>query len=256
MPFTISHAAAAIPFRRTRLISSAVVAGCLVPDFEYCLPADPHGAFGHTFPGIFAFDLPIAFLFLWLFHRYAKEPLWSWMPQSFRRRVPLGPATLSIDSAARFALVVISILIGIATHLLWDAFTHNGYWPYRYFAFLGYSFVLPGLGRWPVYKLLQHGSTILGLVILWLWWRMHSRDLPPVPARDISNPSGRNRTALYLIALIALAAGIYCEITVKGRFFSDGVIARSLVTAMSVAWFAAILYGFIRVQRGIAARSA
>ena len=38
MPFTLSHAAAALPFRRTRLIKSALVIGCFAPDFEYFIP--------------------------------------------------------------------------------------------------------------------------------------------------------------------------------------------------------------------------
>jgi hypothetical protein len=37
MPFTLSHAAAALLFRRTRLVLSAVVVGCCAPDFVYFL---------------------------------------------------------------------------------------------------------------------------------------------------------------------------------------------------------------------------
>lgn len=216
----------------------------------------PHGAFGHTFPGIFFFDLPLALIFLWLYHRYAKEPLWSWMPQSFRERVSLGPPALSINSAGRFGLIVLSILIGTATHLFWDSLTHNGYWPYRHFPALGYLVPLPMLPPQPLFKLLQHGSSILGLVILWLWWRSRSREIPPVPARDTSTPSGRNRTVLYLISLLSLGAGIYCYCVIKGPRLSDGVIARAIVTGMSVFWFAVILYGAVRSRHPGAARSA
>jgi hypothetical protein len=67
MPFTLSHPAAAIPFLRTRLVPSALVIGCMVPDFEYFLRFAPEGGFGHSLPGVFVFDLPVAFIALWLF---------------------------------------------------------------------------------------------------------------------------------------------------------------------------------------------
>jgi hypothetical protein len=128
MPFTISHAAAAIPFQRTRLIPPALVIGCMVPDFEYFLRFSPGGGFGHRLPGIFFLDLPLALVTLWLFHVYAKEPLYTWLPQSVRRRIRLGPASLPVGNLAGFTLVVFSILIGIATHILWDSFTHRNLW--------------------------------------------------------------------------------------------------------------------------------
>ncbi len=256
MPFTLSHAAAAIPFRRSRLVPSAVVAGCFIPDFEYCFPAGPHTAFGHTIPGLFGFDLPIAFVFLWLFHRYAKEPLWSWMPESFRQRVELGPRNLPFSGFAQLALLVLSILVGSATHLLWDSFTHGNYWPYHHIGFLRQAVTVPVLGRQPAFKLLQHGSSILGLVILWIWWRGYSRSISPLPARDTSTPSGRNRTALFLATLLAIGAGA-CVIVERGPpIVSDSLIARTIITVASVFWLAVVFYGFIRDRQAKSAESA
>ena len=64
MPFTVSHAAAALPFRRARLVTSALVVGTMAPDFEYFLPLKTHDTFGHTFPGILVLTLPVALLVL------------------------------------------------------------------------------------------------------------------------------------------------------------------------------------------------
>ena len=91
MPFTLSHAAAALPFRRTRLIMSAVVVGCLAPDFEYFIPFAHHGGYGHTLAGAFEFDLPLGLAVLWLFHRYAKEPLAACLPEGARERIASQP---------------------------------------------------------------------------------------------------------------------------------------------------------------------
>src|SRR6201994_3036071 len=102
MPFTLSHAAAAFPFRHTRLILSAVIIGCFSPDFEYFVPFAHHGAFGHSWLGVLVLDLPLSLLVLWLFHRYAKEPLAACLPANARERLRLGPRSLAINSLSGF----------------------------------------------------------------------------------------------------------------------------------------------------------
>ncbi|MBW8870010.1 MAG: DUF4184 family protein, partial [Acidobacteriales bacterium] len=114
MPFTLSHAAAAIPFRRTGLVMSALVFGCFAPDLEYFLWLRPHGHFGHTLPGMFLFDLPAALVSLFLFHRYAREPLVACMPMHLRERIRSN-ANVSFRSVSGFALVCVSILVGSVT---------------------------------------------------------------------------------------------------------------------------------------------
>ena len=106
---------------------SALIVGCFATDLEYFLGV--HGEFGHTLPGVFVFDLPLAFAALWLFHHYAKEPLVAWLPEVTRERIEPAPRSLSVDSVSRFAMVIVSILVGIGTHILWDSFTHPWYYP-------------------------------------------------------------------------------------------------------------------------------
>ena len=86
MPFTLSHAAAALPFRKTRLEMSALVTGCFAPDFSYFMFVIPHGLIGHTLSGTFVFDLPLSLIVLWLFHAYMKQPLSMLLPTGIRRR--------------------------------------------------------------------------------------------------------------------------------------------------------------------------
>ncbi len=166
MPFTLSHAAAALPFRRTRLVMSALVFGCFAPDFEYFL--GHHGAFGHTIEGMFVFDLPLAFVALWLFHHYLKDPLSACLPAGALERFVLGPRSLSINSFSRFAMIVFSILVGIATHLLWDSFTHPRTWIYYHWDFLWETVNVPHFGIRPWFGIFQYLSSVLGLVIVLL----------------------------------------------------------------------------------------
>src|SRR5215469_5325911 len=169
MPFTVSHAAAALPLRRARLVTSALVVGTMAPDFEYFLPLQAHDHFGHTFPGLLVLTLPVALLVLWIFHTFVKVSAATLLPRRLQSRVAGYLGTFRFGGPGRFLLIVLSILVGIATHILWDSFTHAGTYPYAHWSLLRQSVDLPVLGMMPVFKVFQHGSTILGLVILLTW---------------------------------------------------------------------------------------
>ena len=65
MPFTVSHAAAVLPFRKLNLVWSAFIIGSMAPDFPYIVGNTDYRAIGHHFPGIIEFTLPAALLALW-----------------------------------------------------------------------------------------------------------------------------------------------------------------------------------------------
>lgn len=151
---------------------SALVIGCFAPDFAYFIYLAPHGTFGHSLAGIFILDLPASLLALWLFHAFAKQPLLFFLPSGFRRRLKDGGATaFSFWPLSRFGIVLFSILVGIATHIAWDFFTHDYDWPYRHWEFLRRPVHLPIAGPMKMDKLLEYGSSVVGLVVLavWLW---------------------------------------------------------------------------------------
>ena len=165
MPFTLSHAAAVLPFRR-RLIPSALVVGALAPDFEYFLRLSPADRFGHTLLGAFMFTLPVALAVLWMFQRLIKVPVVQLMPDALQRRMANHIDAFRFGPGKRFLLIIVSLLLGITTHLLWDSFTHPTTWLYYHWGFLRHPVHLPVLGWVGYYKLLQHFSTVAGLGIL------------------------------------------------------------------------------------------
>ena len=124
MPFTLAHGAAALPFRRSRLIPSALLIGTFAPDFEYFLRFSAHDRFGHTLFGSFVLTLPLALVVLWLFHNFAKVPVIRLLPNQLQMRLANHLGKFRFGGWRRFALIVASVLVGIATHLLWDSFTH------------------------------------------------------------------------------------------------------------------------------------
>jgi hypothetical protein len=252
MPFTLSHPAAAIPFLRTGLVPSALVIGCMAPDFEYFLNFAPEGAFGHTLPGVFRFDLPVAFIALWLYHAYAKEPLHTWLPESVRRRIQLGPTALPISNIAQFALVLLSILIGVATHILWDSFTHPNFWPYRHWRFLHRTVQLPVYGPMEYLRVLQHGSTVVGGAVLLLWFWHWFRTTAPIQPETAPCPRRNHRAVLFVICIVALIAAVITGFVIPELRSPHHIIgrkelfARAVIMAINIFWLGVVAYGALR----------
>lgn len=247
MPFTLSHAAAALPFRRTKLMMSALVVGSFAPDFEYFL--GHHGGFGHKLPGIFLFDLPLGFAALWLFHRYVKEPLAACLPEGARERFDLGPKSLSIHSISRFALIAVSILIGIGTHILWDSFTHTGYWPAAVWPVLITNVNLPLFGPRSWLDILQYFSSIFGLVVVLLWYIHWYRITPPAHPRPDRRSVANNRIAVgsaFALALIAALIRAAIGGIPDGIHGSQRFMTEAIITGLTTFWTEVVIYGFIR----------
>ncbi|MGO4212806.1 DUF4184 family protein [Terriglobus sp. 2YAB30_2] len=239
MPFTAAHAVAALPFRRTRLNTAALVVGCLSPDFEYFLRLVPRGSFGHTLPGALLLDLPLSLAVLWLFQQYVADALIATAPRLFPlRQNPMGKIFTS--SIPTFFVMVLSILLGAATHIIWDAFTHPGFWPYRHLPLLKYNLQLPLDGFIEVFKLLQYVSTALGLCVLAVLWRRwvfttSHRQTPAV-----------RRPLLSMAALACAGAFIRAEYGTGflHRFRGFNVFAsETLVSFISLLWIMLTFYG-------------
>ena len=243
--------------RRTRFIQSAVVIGCLVPDFEYFVRLGPRAGDGHTFshtlPGLFAIDLPLGFVIFWLFHRYAKKSLWAWFPKAIRQRVNLDPSTSTLKGAAQPALVLASILLGAATHILWDSFTHTSFWPFSHLHFLSYTVSLPIAGSVTIVNLLQTASSVLGTlaVLIWILRRLLRA---PISPPSVGNTRTDRQRDLIFVSAIALTGGALRAFhglrppnaTHRISLF----VAESAITAITLFFILSIIFGFLRDRTG------
>jgi len=210
LPFTASHPAAVLPFRR-HLIFSALVVGAMAPDFHYFVTLGPGGKASHSLPGAFYLDLPLAFIALCLFQWTLKLPLTSLLPEWHQQRLVRFAVPFRLGPPKRFLLIAISLLIGIFSHLLWDSFTHGRGWMVHHVAFLR-SMPLQQVGIYrPVYNLLQHLSTIIGLVILITSYTRWSRKIAPEPVAQEFKLSNRVKLAVILTigSLAAIAGATY-----------------------------------------------
>jgi hypothetical protein len=121
------------------------------------------------------------------------------------RIVPYASAKLQL-SLAFWLLVILGIVIGAYSHILWDSFTHPNRW--------GTQVVAPGLNQiinvvgrpMPIYKLLQHLSSVLGLAALALLAvSLVIRTKPAQPPSDLNARSGAKFLAMLLFVMIPLA---------------------------------------------------
>jgi hypothetical protein len=223
--------------------------GCFVPDLPLFAFAMAHGFEGHSIRGMFVFDLPVGLVALWLFHSFMKQPALIFVPDGIRRRLKAG--AYSFLPAARFALIAISILIGSATHILWDAFTHGFYWPARHWRFLRTNVELPIVGHLVMFKVLQYASSVAGLLLvaIWVWYWYRTTDAAQHP---IARPySAAQRSALIVILpLVAIGAGIlrahpsmntFGAIRPVVNFTADAVVTGIAVFALELLLCGVIL---------------
>ena len=123
----------------------------------------------HTPEGLFLFDLPLGLLLVFVFHNVIRDPLFDNLPSFLQRRV-MTFKTFDWNGyfIRHWFVVVWSLLLGAASHLFWDSFTHN----HSFFVEL-----LPALrtnvtlfdGSMPAYRVLQHVSTVVGGAVVWAW---------------------------------------------------------------------------------------
>jgi hypothetical protein len=169
MPFTISHPAIVLPLykkQRTWVNLTGLVLGAMSPDFEYFLRLKPFGTVGHTWWGVFVMNVPIAILLAYIFHYMVKLPLVSNFPVSIQRYfVEIARFKWKIKGFKAWSVFILSIIIGAWSHIFWDSWTHEtGYFVQMFEIFKNEVYIASF--RWPVYKFLQHGSTLIGFFII------------------------------------------------------------------------------------------
>ncbi len=147
----------------------------MAPDFEYFFRMNIQGIHGHTFWGIFYFDLPTALLIAILFHQVAKKNLIDNLPVfiqlRFREIRELDFVSYLKDHKMIFAW---SVVLGTITHIVWDGFTHQHQFGVEAFPEIYEGRTIPFQGvHYPLWYALQHISTVVGGVILIFYvWRM------------------------------------------------------------------------------------
>ncbi|NEX63895.1 DUF4184 family protein [Noviherbaspirillum galbum] len=205
MPFTFAHPAAILPVRRfwPAANAQALAIGSMSPDFAYFFKLGVPGWFSHSLAGIAFFCVPAGLVAYVLYYLLLKGPLLALMPASLGRRLNGDPAAWVPRTARDLLVLLASFAAGAATHLAWDSFTHGNTLPTRYWTWLHQPLALADGVFLPLYNLLQHASTALGLAVLALWiarWWIRT------PASDAPHAGLRPGARVLVLAGLAAAA--------------------------------------------------
>ncbi|MFJ7182554.1 DUF4184 family protein [Lysinibacillus xylanilyticus] len=202
MPLTFAHPAAVIPFcRKSKYINfSAMVLGSMAPDFEYFLRGQPIGEIGHTFTGFFLLNLPLVVMIYFIYHQIIRLKVVHHLPNFLQ-----VTSSYKVEGSKKWKTVVFcySALFGMLTHVVWDSFTHKHGFMVVNFSILTNTFNVYGY-QIPVYKFLQHGSTLLGisLIIGYMYYRASMN-------KNKATPKIGAKKKLYFWALLFILTLLY-----------------------------------------------
>lgn len=169
MPFTFSHPAIVLPlkyFSDKWFSLTGLVIGSLTPDFEYFIRMHVKSEYSHTVAGLLWFNLPVGLVLAFLFHQVARNALFDNLPMVLKcRLISLNQFSWYIYFKSNWFIVATSILIGAGSHLFWDSFTHADGYFVQLLPILTDKINCYGW-QFPLFKILQHGSTILGGMVV------------------------------------------------------------------------------------------
>jgi len=236
MPFTPSHAAIILPFIRSRYFSAtALIIGSMAPDFEYFFTMSDVSVHGHTLAGIFYFDLPVTLFIAFVFHRVVKTSLIDNLPYFIQSKFyELKQFKFEQYMKVHWLVFVISAILGTASHLFWDSFTHADTWIERNLTI--YETIIPFKGaRYPLYYALQVFSSYLGLAILLIYFL----SVKPSLSAQMVKP-----TIFYWLLLLIISSVVFFL-----RFYwqPDSLnFVFGVITGISAVSIALIFAGLIR----------
>jgi hypothetical protein len=174
MPFTLAHPAAVLPFHsKWRTGFLALVIGSLGPDIQYFLPVRIGDSLpnSHTAFGAIAVGVPMSlllFTFAVSCRRAIVAPMWGWTRLAVERTLDRAWQT-----PMAWLHAVPAAAVGCEIHVLWDSFTHTTGWAVRHFPLLSRNLSPVAEHPLELFRVLQYGSSIVGMVFIALWCRRH-----------------------------------------------------------------------------------
>lgn len=198
-----------------------------MPDAGYCFGSLKVDEFSHRLAGSVGFCLPLGMVILWGLGRL-RSPLVRRLPNRFREKLlphcqqPFGSPLV----------LVVSLLVGVWTHLLWDSFTHKDGKLVQLLPLLQIP-IAPFSGRTVrVHHLLWYASTFAGIawvsVVYQRWLQTAVRASAQIP-----------NAVLWRNAILLAAS--FLPVAAAHHVFS-GFLVNSLVAAFTAA--AAVVFAW------------
>ena len=241
MPFTLCHPAIVIAlYRCARRHTSlpALVIGSMAPDFVYFFSFGVSGSFSHSLPGILIYCLPAGAFVYAIYYSLLRDPFLAWAPPAISARMD-WKVEWKWRSTREAWVVLASLALGAASHIAWDAFTHANTLPVNHFDLLR-STISVDRYEVPLFKVLQHVSTLVGFVVITayaLGWYSGSTPAEPFPA----SLSVKQRLAVLAAVAAASAAGAVSGLLLRRAFSIEHGLFIAVVSGMATAALAIVL---------------
>jgi hypothetical protein len=169
----------------------------------------------HSISGLFTHCLPIGWLIFLLYFWFLRAPLFRLLPVVLAVRlweVVKQPLHLTAGMVVRTSA---ALVLGAASHLFWDSFTHSGWWGVETFPFL--DTVIYDYPERPIhwFSVLQHGSSVICLPLLaYYGWRQLKRMQPIEPALEVPTFHWSAKLlASFIILFVPICAWLYLLVT-------------------------------------------
>ena len=200
MPFTLSHAVLAPPLSKlsgNRLPITALAIGTMTPDL-YRLLVKTEIHLNHQFKGIIYPDLLVGLLFCFLWYGLYRPFIFKFLGLN----KPLNIHSIS-TFIQFFIWMVLAIIIGTATHIIWDGLTHLDFRTFAFKTFLAQPVTL-FQHTYPMHRVLQIGCSALALPFLaWMgihyYFKYQTNEVPSLKIRFFS----------FLLFLISFFCGCF-----------------------------------------------
>lgn len=220
-----------------------------MPDFEFFLRLSSTRVVGHTIPGIVLFCLPVGLIVLFIFHKVIKKPLLSLFPQSHRHRISSIGTEFRFFPLKRLISIIVTLVIGILSHLLFDSLTHENSFFTSHIPILSFSIVKTPFGFLKVYFLLQQILSFIGFLLMVRWYGAWYKNV----AHSQLHPSVLNRNQKRKVLIVMLVVTLVTTtvavlaITFSGNHldhtaFYKALISNAAVVTVSVSLLVLFLY--------------
>ncbi|OOF47287.1 DUF4184 family protein [Rodentibacter trehalosifermentans] len=196
MPFTLAHPAIILPLSgrsfQHYFYFPALILGSMSPDFIYYLSGKPTDG-GHTIFYSEWLNLPLCFIFYYIYLTLLKTPLWANLPCSLSYKLP---DTAPLPYWKQLMIFLFSAWFGMVSHIFLDNFTHGTGYFVQTFPFLQKEIYFP------IYKWLQYGSSAIGLIAMGIYLRTMAKRYPYPQTKSIKQ---KQRFWVMVLGLSGLA---------------------------------------------------
>ena len=171
MPFTVSHTVAVIPLAKylgKYGSLSPLIIGSMVPDVAYLTPyLVDQRMDSHSLLGVYLYCIPMGLTLYFIYHLLMAPVIVSILPKRIQSHLHADLFVGRLPNIPSHVLIS-SLIIGALTHVAWDYVTHQSGLPQIIHWMIIPLTSIDGYNIMP-YRMLQHLSSIFGLVLLLFW---------------------------------------------------------------------------------------